>query len=191
MSTRRIVPVHCTQPVSRPGLQEKEAKDDIWCFSPIRIAQSSSPPSSEPRRSRYRTQQLSRNNPARHGGENIPTLPPSGSPSPRTRRHLDSDSGRTAKKRRVAIESKENIVAESSREGHETHDHTQARPRSDSRHRRDGPTKNRVSSGCSEEISEVGRIVDSINKMAAEAREDRKEVNDTLKKLLRELQRRL
>ena len=88
-----------------------------------------------------------------------------------------------------------NCADESSSFGCENEDHphhsTQPRNRPGLSNKSNEVGKNRSSCSCSMEIIGVGHIVDSINKMAAEAREDRQEVNDTLKRLLRELQRKL
>lgn len=167
---RRIVPVYSAQP--------KRLEDNIFYFPPIRKAQSSSPHSSQHQHSRFRSRNLSQHNRTNRKDENIP-------PGTQPQQSLNSSSDKSgrANKKRCFIETsclKENARVSGIAESEDIDPHNS----SDESGR---PVKKRPCPNYDSQISAYGRIADSIEKMAAEAREDRQQLNNTLKKILREL----
>lgn len=188
---RHAVPVFCTQPAPKRMAWE-ESLSELRSFPPIRVHENSTL-ESEPQHSQHRRQETSQDE------ENIP-------PSTQPRRPMNSSNSVNTTVPRGSEVRTITAVQHSYKVGHLhffqwstllTFKHQRVRSESPIDDDDEGDTVPSAKRQCVSNESGVNllegvvRIAGSIDRMAAEAREDRQEFNDTLKKLLRELQRKL
>ncbi|KAF9470713.1 hypothetical protein BDN70DRAFT_901895 [Pholiota conissans] len=169
---RKIIPVYCDQPSPKVALE-----DEPWYFGPIRIVEDRLPMPKGAKSGRGRYSQIIQSRPlTTYNAEN--TSPP----STQLRRRSNTPENPSAPG------SSEVLAISPSRKSSK-----RTRATSPSSLADDRGAKRRWSSASKAGAVEdgLGRIADSIDRLAAEAREDRKEITDAMKGLLQELRKRV